>query len=163
MAKAAKTSREDLRLQIEDLLRRYVRQIDDGEIEAWPDFFTDDARYLIIPRDTYDAGQTVGFYFCDGKPMLRDRVTTLRETAIYEPQRYRHMISATEIVGEANGTVTAETNFMVVRTTQDGEMTIFAAGQYRDEVVFEDGGPKFRDKLVLTDSPRADTLIAMPL
>jgi anthranilate 1,2-dioxygenase small subunit len=52
---------------------------------------------------------------------------------------------------------------MVVRTTQDGDMGIFAAGRYRDEIVFENGEPKFRDKLVLTDSSRVDTLIAMPL
>jgi anthranilate 1,2-dioxygenase small subunit len=154
---------EALRVLVEDLQRRYVRNIDDGGMAAWPDFFTEDCRYLIVPKDAYEAGQRVGFYFCDGKPMLLDRVTCLREAAIYEPQQYRHVIGGTHIVDASNGAVVAETDFMVVRTTQDGDMGIFAAGRYRDEIVFENGEPKFRDKLVLTDSSRVDTLIAMPL
>jgi len=156
-------SSEDTRLQVEDLLRRYVRQIDDGEIEGWPAFFTEAGHYLIIPKETYNEGLRIGFYSCDGQAMFQDRVTCLRETAIYEPQQYRHILGGTHVVDESDGAVTAETNFMVVRTTQDGDMTVFAAGRYRDEVVFDEEGPKFRDKLVLTDSVRADTLIAMPL
>jgi len=159
----ARPTGEALRVRVEDLQRRYVRNIDDGSIEGWPDFFTADCRYLIVPKEAYDSGQRVGFYYCDGRPMMQDRVTCLREAAIYEPQQYRHVIGGTQILDEANGVVVAETDFMIVRTTQDGDMAIFAAGRYRDEVVFENGEAKFKDKLVLTDSSRVDTLIAMPL
>lgn len=159
----AHPSGEELRVRIEDLQRRYVRNIDDGDMDAWPEFFTADCRYLIVPKENYEEGQQVGFYYCDGRPMMLDRVTCLREAAIYEPQQYRHVIGGTHIVDASNGVVVAETDFMVVRTTQDGDMAIFAAGRYRDQVVFEDGEAKFKDKLVLTDSSRVDTLIAMPL
>jgi anthranilate 1,2-dioxygenase small subunit len=57
----------------------------------------------------------------------------------------------------------AETPFAVIRTTQDGAMSLFAAGKYVDDVVFEGDRALFREKLVLTDSTRIDILIAAPL
>ena len=151
------------RLEIEELLRRYIHCIDDGDFDAWPDFFTEDCRYQIIPRQSRERGQPVGFYYCDSRAMLKDRVLCLRETAIFEPQYYRHLISGTRIAAASNNSCTAETNVLVVRTSQDGEMIIFAAGKYVDTVVFENGQPMFKEKLVVTDSARIDVLIAMPL
>ena len=66
--------------------------------------------------------------------MLKDRVSALREANIYEPQRYRHLVSSIRIVGEAAAMLDLVANFLVVRTMQDGEMTIFAAGHYVDRV-----------------------------
>ncbi len=148
---------------VEDLQRRYVKQIDDGELEGWPEFFTEDGHYQIISKEALDAGQVIGFYVCIGKGMLADRILTLRKTAIYEPQSYRHMISATMIEDESGGVITASTNFMVVRTTQDGDMTVFSAGRYRDTIVMDNGEPHFKEKLVVTDSNKMDTLLAIPI
>ena len=151
-------------LAIDALLRHYVHCLDDGRFEEWPEFFTDPCRYLIMPRASHEAGHVSGFYLCESRGMLQDRITCLRETQIYEPQVYRHTISATRIV-DANGEeVRAETNFLVVRTAQDGAMTLFAAGKYLDTVIFDRAGaPKFREKLVITDSRRIDMLLAAPI
>lgn len=151
------------RALVEDLLRRYVRSIDDGPLDSWPDHFTDDGRYLIISREAHAAGQKVGFYFCEGKGMLSDRILTLSHTAIYEPQTYRHIISATHIGNQDGEVVEAETNYLVVRTTQDGDMTVFSAGKYKDRIVIRDGVALFQEKLVLTDSTKMDTLLALPI
>jgi anthranilate 1,2-dioxygenase small subunit len=154
---------EAVRLSVEALLRRYIHCIDNGTFEEWPDFFTEDCRYQIIPRRTHERGQPVGFYYCDSRNMLKDRILCLRETAIYEPQFYRHMISGTHITALEEGICRAETNLMVVRTSQDGEMIVFAAGKYADEIDLTGATPKFKEKLVITDSARIDVLIAMPL
>ncbi len=148
---------------VEDLQRRYVTQIDDGELEGWPEFFTEDGHYQIISKEALDAGQVIGFYVCTGKGMLADRILTLRKTAIYEPQSYRHMISATMIEHESDGVIIASTNFMVVRTTQDGDMTVFSAGRYRDTIVMDKDELLFKEKLVVTDSNKMDTLLAIPI
>jgi len=50
-----------------------------------------------------------------------------------------------------------------VRTMQDGAMTVFAAGRYIDRIVKSDGGWKFASKIVVLDSRRIDTLLAIPL
>jgi anthranilate 1,2-dioxygenase small subunit len=95
--------------------------------------------------------------------MLADRILCLRETAIYEPHRYRHLVGGTRVVSLDGSECKAETPFAVIRTSNEGEMSIFAAGRYMDTVVFESGAAKFREKLVLTDSTRIDVFIAAPL
>ncbi|OGA17707.1 MAG: hypothetical protein A3I01_11745 [Betaproteobacteria bacterium RIFCSPLOWO2_02_FULL_65_24] len=153
----------EARLAIEELMREYAACIDDGRYEEWPAFFTDECRYLIIPRESHERGYVSGFYLCESKGMLADRILCLRETAIYEPQSYRHLIGGTRVLSVEGSTCRAETGFAVIRTTSDGEMSVFAAGKYVDTVVFDDGVPRFSEKLVLTDSTRIDVLIAAPL
>jgi anthranilate 1,2-dioxygenase small subunit len=98
--------------------------------------------------------------------MLKDRVSALREANIYEPQRYRHLVSSINIVEnapEATEALDVVANFLVVRTMQDGEMTIFGAGRYVDRVKRDAGHWKFASKTVVLDSRQIDTLLAIPI
>jgi len=56
-----------------------------------------------------------------------------------------------------------ETPFVVIRIMRDGKMDLFAAGRYLDRLVEEGGALKFRERLVVCDSSRFDTLLAIPL
>ena len=38
-------------VQIDDLNARYAQTIDDDKLEAWPEFFTADGTYAIVPRE----------------------------------------------------------------------------------------------------------------
>jgi hypothetical protein len=51
----------------------------------------------------------------------------------------------------------------VYQTDQEGETRLFATGLYRDRIVVEAGGLKFRDKLVLLDTFAVPSLLATPL
>ena len=55
MNATAPVSVED-RLRIEDLYARYAACLDDRRFDEWPDFFTDDCTYRILPRENYDRG-----------------------------------------------------------------------------------------------------------
>jgi anthranilate 1,2-dioxygenase small subunit len=155
--------KSEARLAIEEMMREYAACIDDGRYEQWPEFFTEECRYQIIPAESHERGYVSGFYLCESKGMLADRILCLRETAIYEPHRHRHLIGGTRVL-ELNGNACrAETPFAVIRTANEGEMSFFAAGKYVDTVVFDNGVPKFSEKLVLTDSTRIDVFIAAPL
>ena len=151
------------RLRIEELQREYAACIDDARYEAWPEMFTEECLYLIIPRESHERGYVSGFYQCESRGMLRDRILCLRETAIYESQQYRHLIGGTRVLECSDEGCLAETPFAVIRTTQDGAMSLFAAGKYLDRVVFDGERTQFREKRVLTDSTRIDILIAAPL
>jgi anthranilate 1,2-dioxygenase small subunit len=50
-----------------------------------------------------------------------------------------------------------------VRTMQDGEMVMFSAGRYLDEIVIEGDNALLQKRIVITDSWRYDTLVAIPL
>ena len=40
-----------LRLEVEELFTEYTHVLDDGELEQWPEFFTDDCLYQIVSRE----------------------------------------------------------------------------------------------------------------
>jgi anthranilate 1,2-dioxygenase small subunit len=151
------------RLELEQLYTDYVHCLDDDELERWPDFFTDDCFYRVTSAENYEAGMPLGLIHATSRNMLKDRVSALREANIYEPQRYRHLVSSIKIVEELGETLNLVANFLVVRTMQEGDMILFAAGRYVDQVKHENGAWKFARKTVVLDSRQIDTLLALPI
>ena len=151
------------RLELETLYTDYAACLDSDALERWPEFFTEDCRYRVTSAENYEAGLPLGLIYATSQNMLRDRVSALRDANIYEPQRYRHLISGIRIEREDAGTLDVTANFLVVRTMQDGGMMLFAAGRYVDRVVRAEGGWKFAGKDVVLDSRQIDTLLAIPL
>jgi anthranilate 1,2-dioxygenase small subunit len=150
-------------LAIARLMTQYVHAIDNDEIERWPDFFTDDAVYQIIPRVEFDQQRLVGVWYCEGRGMLEDRVSALRSVNVYEPHVYRHVIGPTEVLETAGNVYGTQTSYMVVRTMHDGSMVLFSAGRYVDEVVVDGALARLRKRIVVTDSACYDTLVVIPL
>ena len=101
--------------------------------------------------------------FADSRAMLVDRVSALAEANIYERHTYRHILGAPFIVGDEDGSTRSETAFVVVRIMRDGTTDVFASGRYVDAVRVEDGEPKLAERIVVCDSSRIDTLLALPL
>jgi 3-phenylpropionate/cinnamic acid dioxygenase small subunit len=151
------------RLELQDLYTAYAECLDSDALERWPDFFTADCHYRVTSAENHAAGLPLGLIYASSRDMLHDRVSALREANIYEPQTYRHLISAIRIEKDAGDAVELAANFLVVRTMQEGDMALFAAGRYLDRVVRADGGWKFARKLVVLDSRVIDTLLAIPL
>jgi anthranilate 1,2-dioxygenase small subunit len=151
------------RLELEALYTDYAHCLDDDRLEAWPDFFVEDCYYRITSAENFEAGLPLGLVYLTSRAMLVDRVMALRKANIYEPQRYRHSISAIKIAGEDKSAVEVVANFFVVRTMQDGDMSLFAAGRYVDRLVRHGDRWKFARKEVVLDSRQIDTLLAMPL
>jgi anthranilate 1,2-dioxygenase small subunit len=145
------------------LMMQYVHAIDNDELERWPQFFTEDCVYQIIPRHEYEQGRPIGIWFCDNRGMLEDRVSSVREVNVYEPHVYRHVVGPTEILEAAGGAYRAQTSYIVVRTMHHGEMRVFSAGRYVDEIVCDGDTALLRSRIVVTDSGRFDTLLVIPL
>ena len=151
----------ELRLQIEDLHARYCHALDNDALESWPDFFTEKGVYRITTAENEARGLPMPVLYCEGRAMLRDRIASLRHANIYEPQRYRHMVSSL-VVGEKSGnSVGCTTSFLVVRVMENGEATFFASGRYEDRIALP--AMKFESRVVICDSRRFDTLLAIPL
>lgn len=139
----------------------YAAAIDADRLEAWPEFFTEDCLYRITTADNHARGLPAGIIHAEGRGMLIDRVAALRKANIYERQRYRHIIGMPVIIAVDGDVVTAQTAFMVVRTMRDGRMDLFAAGMYADQVRMD--RPRLAERVVVCDSQRFDTLLAIPL
>jgi len=149
--------------RVAQLNAAYARAIDDDRLEQWPALFTDPCLYKITSADNYRRGLPAGRVYADSRGMLEDRVAALREANIYERQAYRHVVGLPSLDAGTDGAVHAETPFLVVRVMRDGTMDLFATGRYVDTMVDEGGTLRFRERLVVCDSSRVDTLLAIPL
>jgi 3-phenylpropionate/cinnamic acid dioxygenase small subunit len=146
--------------QLSILNAAYAACIDEDQLEAWPDFFTDDCLYMVTTMENYLQGLPAGLIYADSKGMLRDRVSALREANVYERQRYRHIVGTPRITGAQ----TVETPFLVTRIMRGGKMDLFATGKYVDTVVAKgDTELALSKRVVVCDSISIDTLLAIPL
>jgi 3-phenylpropionate/cinnamic acid dioxygenase small subunit len=142
----------------------YAACIDADRLEDWPGFFADPCLYKVTTADNHKRGYAAGIIYADSKGMLTDRISALREANIYERQRYRHILGMPLLHASRDGLVTAETSFLVVRTMRDGQMDLFATGVYLDKVTTApDGRLLYAERVVVCDSQRFDTLVAIPL
>jgi len=151
-------------LRVASLNAAYAAALDADRLEDWPEFFTQDALYKVTTAENHRRGLQAGVIYADSRAMLHDRVFALRKANIYEPQAYRHVIGLPLILAHDDDAIAAEAPFVVVRTMRDGGMNVFAAGRYLDRLLTDATGTlRFAERLVICDSPRFDTLLAIPL
>ena len=151
------------RQRIEDFIFDCAHCIDDDRLEEWPSYFTEDCRYTIIDRESFGRAMPVGIMTCDSRGMLEDRVRALREANIYEPHYYRHLISGIRIRGVEGNAYSVQTSYAVIRTMQEGDISVFSSGKILDKIVIADDSLLFQERIVVCDSSRIDTLIVIPI
>lgn len=155
--------KQQLRYEVEELIHAYVQCIDDNDLEAWPDFFTEKCDYKVIPRENADQNLPVSVMFCDSKGMLRDRIVALRNANVFAPHFYRHLVSNVRVLGEEGGVISVQSNYLVMQTLLDGETKIYNAGKYVDKIVREGDTLKFQQKHCIFDTYRIQTLMVTPI
>jgi len=141
----------------------YARCIDDDRLEEWPSLFHGPCLYKITTASNYRDGLEAGIVFANSRGMLSDRVSALRQANIYERQSYRHILGLPSILSEDGATVRSETSFLVARILQDGDTSIYATGRYFDVYEIAEGAARLNERIVVCDSSRIDTLLALPL
>jgi 3-phenylpropionate/cinnamic acid dioxygenase small subunit len=128
-----------LHFMIERLITDYVHCIDDGRLAEWPGFFAEPCLYKIVSAENYERGFPIGVFFANTRGMLQDRVSALREANIYEPQRYRHLVSSIRILEQPGSGVPAESNFLVTRIMQDGGLQVKRSRSSALDYCLDDG------------------------
>lgn len=150
------------RVRIDELYARYAACLDDRRFEEWPDFFTDECTYRVVPRENYDRGFPLATLSFESKGMLRDRVYAITETLFHEPYYTRHLIGG--ILAEPDdGGFRARANYLVVRTKSGSLSEVYSAGRYLDRIVDDAGTLRFREKLCIFDSELIPNSLIYPL
>ena len=152
-----------LRQELLALQDEYISTLDTQRLEAWPDMFTEDCLYEIIPKENVDRGFVAPVIFCDSKKMLRDRVVSLRNANIFEPVVYRHFMSGLTFEPAEDGALEMQSSYLVINTSQIGTSTVYQTGRYHDLVVRIEGRWRFKRKRVVYDTLRVQTLLAYPI
>lgn len=144
-------------------LADYARCIDDDRLEDWPAFFVEDCLYKVTTADNHRDGLEAGVIFANSRGMLTDRISALREANVYERQAYRHILGPPSIIARDGDSVRTETSFMAARIMRDGATSLYATGRYLDVWLADGGALRLKERIVVCDSSRVDTLMAIPL
>lgn len=151
------------RERIIEIEAAYARCLDSNELELWPEFFTDPCLYKVTTAENHALGFEAGMIYADSKAMLIDRIVSLRQANVYEKQSYRHILGLPTILNNGGGEAECETPFLVARIMHDGKTDLFATGRYLATCRLVGNDIKFASKIVVCDSSRIDTLLAIPL
>ena len=152
-----------IRLEIHELIGDYAERIDEDRLEEWPDLFADPCRYLIISRANHAAGMRQGVIYAASRGMLLDRVFSIRRANIFEPHRYRHVVGPIRLKAVEGSAAVVRSNFIAARIMHDGATTLFATGVYQDRIDISTTPYRFSERIVVLDSDKIDTLLAIPL
>lgn len=152
-----------LRFEIEDLYAEYADVLDMMELERWPEQFTENAFYDVIPRENFDRDLPLAIMRCESRAMMEDRVRAIRETLMFEPRYVRHLISGLRITPGNDGEIGVTANYLVLETLSDEMTKILNAGRYVDTLVREDGALRFKEKRCVYDSTVVPNSLVYPV
>jgi 3-phenylpropionate/cinnamic acid dioxygenase small subunit len=154
----------DLHFALDRVNADYALALDEDEIERWPDFFAaESCIYRVIPRENHEAGYPISIMYCASRGMMLDRIAHIRETAMFAPRRYRHIVGNVRILGVERATLRAQANYAVFETTFDQKTQIYNVGKYVDELALANGALKFRERLCVFDSSVIPTSLIYPI
>ncbi len=151
-----------LRAEIDELYADYVDILDNGEIERWPELFTDACTYKIISRENVELGLPVALMWCDGRAMLNDRVHAYAKLVTYTPRSLRHIVSSLRIRAEGSA-FRVSANYAVFETRIDEPSRVFNVGRYQDVVVRDGDRLKYREKVCVYDTIIIDNAVVAPI
>ena len=141
----------------------YALAVDSGQWDLWPEFFTEQCVYKLIPRENHERGFPLCTLSFTSKGMLKDRVYGIQETLYHDPYYQRHVVGAPVVRKVEDGRIHAEANYAVFRTKLDKESTVFNVGRYIDTIVQTPEGFKFAERLCVYDSEMIPNAIIYPI
>lgn len=152
-----------LKADIEELISAYADCLDDDRLEEWPDFFADDGVYRIVARENVKRNLPLATMSCEGKGMMKDRVVAIRQASVFSQRFLRHVVTNVRVCGQESDSHLAQANYVVFQTLQDEETKVFNVGQYKDKIVYVNGKPKFKERIVIYDSLQIPGLLVIPI
>ena len=141
----------------------YALAVDSGHWDLWPEFFTEQCVYKLIPRENHERGFPLCTLSFTSKGMLKDRVYGIQETLYHDPYYQRHVVGAPVVRSVDGERIQSEANYAVFRTKLDKASTVFNVGRYIDTIVPTPEGLKFAERLCVYDSEMIPNAIIYPI
>lgn len=152
--------------EIDELQARYVRALDNRDLAAWTDTFRmePDTAYFCIAAENVERHHPVALMYDDSRDRIEDRVVFIEKiwADTFQDYRTRHFVQRLRIEQRGPGLYEVETNFTIVYTPETGRSEVQVAGVYRDEVVIDGDGARFRSKRAVYDTTVLPRYIVYP-
>lgn len=153
----------ETRFRIQDLYAAYAACLDHGRYEDWPEFFTEQAWYRIVPRENYDRGLPLSTLSLKGKAMMKDRIYGVESTIFHAPYYQRHVIGLPLITQLESGSYQVDANYTVIRTKRDLSAELYSVGRYHDRIEETADGLKFAQKFCIFDNDLIPNSLIYPI
>ncbi|HEX4928878.1 MAG TPA: aromatic-ring-hydroxylating dioxygenase subunit beta [Burkholderiales bacterium] len=163
MVAADPKSTREARLEIEEFHADYCWTLDCGDVERWPEYFTEDAVYRITARENADAGLPVGLVYADSKAMIRDRAFALKHTQMYAPRTLQHFVTNVRVLEDKGESIKAQSNYLLLQTLVDGPTTIQQSGRYYDTFVRRQGKLLLKERQCIYDTVLIANDLVLPV
>jgi salicylate 5-hydroxylase small subunit len=150
-------------LALTQLYADYASAVDSGNWDLWPEFFTDDCVYRLVPRENHERGFPLATLSFTSKGMLKDRVYGIKETLFHDPYYQRHVVGMPVLRKVEPARFECEANYAVLRTKLSEATTVFNVGRTLDTVVRTPHGLKFASRLCIYDSEMIPNSIIYPI
>lgn len=141
----------------------YAAVVDEGDWDAWTEFFIDECQYKVQPRENYERGFPLATLALISKGMLKDRAYGIKETLFHDPYYQRHVVGLPRILAQDGPVIEAEANYAVFRTKSSQETTVFNVGRYLDRVRITPQGMKFESRCCIYDTEMIPNSIIYPI
>jgi 3-phenylpropionate/cinnamic acid dioxygenase small subunit len=152
-----------LRDKVDDLYAAYAHTLCDGDLERWPDYFTDDCLYKLISRVNYERNLPLGPIFSENRGALIDRVRALRAALVYAPRAVCYVVGGVRILGRAGDGWDTRSMFSAFETFVEGDSRLMMCGRTFDRVVLDGAAAKFSRRVVVYDNERVPSAVIYPL
>lgn len=151
-----------LRWQIEEFNYSYAETLDRGDIEAWPDFFTEDGVYRLMARDNAEAALPLSLISCEGMGMLKDRAYAIAHTEMFAPRYVSHHVSQIRVIQVDGEIVTAQASYIILETLTDEPTRILQSGRYFDKFLVRDGNVLLKERCCIYDTVLVPVCVVYP-
>jgi anthranilate 1,2-dioxygenase small subunit len=153
----------ELRTEIDMFHVEYCAALDANDIERWPDFFTQDAKYRVTSRENVLLDMPVGLIYCEGRDMIIDRALAIAHSQMFAPRHMLHVLGITRVLSETETTIAAQTPFLLMQTLIEGPSTVHLAGVYHDHFVRQGERLLIGKREVVHDTEILATSLAYPV
>jgi salicylate 5-hydroxylase small subunit len=153
----------ELRSRLADLYCSYDDALNDGELERWPELFTADCIYKVIPRENVEQNYPIALIYCESRDMLVDRVVALRETAVFVPRIARRITTGICLRAIEGHMLSLTASFVVLQTMPDNPSELFLCGRCQDRVADDGATLRFAERLCIYDSSIVPTSLVYPI
>ncbi len=154
---------KDARAAVEDFHAEYCAALDGGEIERWPDFFTEDCLYRVTEYENAACGLPVGLVYAEGRNMLRDRAVAIARTQMFAPRQVLHMVSNVRILNVTETEIVSQSNYILLQTLVEGATTLHQAGRIYDRFDRRGRGLLLKERQAVYDTAVIANDLAYPV
>lgn len=151
------------RADVEDFHIEYCAVLDSGEIEQWPEFFTDDCLYRVTEYENAAHGFPVGLLYAEGRDMLRDRAVAISRTQMFAPRQMLHFVTNVRILDVTDEEIVAQSNYMLLQTLVEGATTLHQAGRLFDRFACNGRALLLKERQVIYDTAMIANDLAYPV